>query len=151
MPSVTVVPGQIWQDNCYYLDTNTGECMRKYVLILAVHATSGDSVTMVFTTKPNGLTENPACYIGNPRSGYFLGVLGGVLSEPTWVDFSSIKTLDNYDLDQHIQSKRKSLLQQSLTNAQICAVLRCVMQCEDDISIRQYRWLGDAIASLGCR
>ena len=35
MPKVAVSPGQIWQDDCYYLDTQTGECRRKFLLILA--------------------------------------------------------------------------------------------------------------------
>lgn len=26
-------PEQIWQDDCYYFDSTTGECMRKYVLV----------------------------------------------------------------------------------------------------------------------
>lgn len=36
MPKVVAVAGQIWRDDCYYFDPNTGECKRKYVLILAV-------------------------------------------------------------------------------------------------------------------
>lgn len=95
--------GQIWQDDCYYLDSQTGQCMRKFVLVLAVDTQSGDSVTVVFTSKSNGLPENPACYIGNPRSGYYLGLLGGLLNKPTWVDFSCLETLDSDDLKLHTQ------------------------------------------------
>lgn len=124
--------------------------MRKYVLILAVNAASGDSVTMVLTSKPHGLTETPACCIGVPRSGYFMGVPGGVLTKPTWVDFSSIETLDDYDLNLHLKAKRKALLQQSIDIAQLCEILRCVLQCQDDISNRQYRWLSDTAANFNC-
>ena len=35
-------PEQIWQDDCYYFDSTTGECMRKYVLVLAIDQASGD-------------------------------------------------------------------------------------------------------------
>jgi hypothetical protein len=78
MPKVSVAPGQIWRDDCYYLDRQTGECKRKYVLILAADA-GGDALTAVFTSKPNGLTENPACSLGPPRAGYFVGTPGGAL------------------------------------------------------------------------
>lgn len=142
--------GQIWQDDCYYLDDQTGQCMRKFVLVLAVDAHSGDSVTVVFTSKSNGLPETPACYIGNPRSGYFIGVLGGMLNLPTWVDFNCLETLDCDDLKLHVQSNRKLLLNQTLNKAQLCAVLRCIMQIQEDISKREYRLLGDAIEALGC-
>lgn len=70
MIQIAVAPGQIWQDDCYYLDRQTGECKRKYVLVLAVDG-SGDSVTAVFTSKPHGLTEAPACSLGPPPCGLF--------------------------------------------------------------------------------
>lgn len=149
MPHLAVA-GQIWQDDCYYLDDQTGQCMRKFVLVLAVDTHSGDSVTVVFTSKSNGLPEIPACHIGNPRSGYYLGILGGLLSKPTWVDFNCLETLDSYDLKLHAQSKRKFLLNQTLNNAQLCAVLRCIMQIQEDISKLEYRLLGNTVEALGC-
>ena len=51
MPPVAVSAGQIWQDDCYYFDPDSGKCMRKYVLVLAVEPKSGDCVTAVFTSK----------------------------------------------------------------------------------------------------
>ncbi len=149
MPHLAIA-GQIWQDDCYYLDNQTGQCMRKFVLVLAVDTQSGDSVTVVFTSKSNGLPETPTCYIGNPRSGYYLGILGGLLNKPTWVDFNCLETLDSDDLELHTQSGRKSLLNQTLSNVQLCAVLRCIMQIQEDISKREFRLLGDAIAELNC-
>lgn len=148
MPRAVVAPGQIWQDECYYLDRQTGECKRKYVLILATDG-NGDSVTAVFTSKPHGLAENPACSLGPPRAGYFVGVPGGVFNLPTWVDFSSLDTLDGDDLANHIVSGRTRLLAQTLTPQIFCAVLRCVLQ-SDDITGRQARWIGDTVASLNC-
>lgn len=149
MPHLAVV-GQIWQDDCYYLDDQTGQCMRKFVLILAVNAQTGDSVTVVFTSKSNCLPETPTCYIGNPRSGYYLGVLGGLLNKPTWVDFNRLETLDCDDLKRHVQSGRKALINQTLNSNQLCKVLRCIMQIQADISKRDYRLLGDTIAQLNC-
>ncbi|MFM9912226.1 MAG: hypothetical protein ACKVN9_01675 [Methylophilaceae bacterium] len=141
--------GQIWRDDCYYLDAQ-GSCQRKYLLILALDIQYGDCVTVVFTSQPHGLPESPACYIGHPRSGYFLGVLGDTFNKPTWVDFNSLQTLDSDDLKLHLESGRKTLLSQTLTPSQFCAVLRCIMQIQDDISLREYRWLSDTAAALKC-
>jgi hypothetical protein len=150
MQAVAAVAGQIWQDDCYYLDPQTGECKRKYLLVLAVDSNSQDLVTVVFTSQPNGLPEQPACYIGHPRSGYYLGIPGGILHKETWLDFSSLQTLDAYDLALHIQQGRKTLINQTLPTATFCAALRCIMQMQDDISKMQWRLLGDTIAQLNC-
>lgn len=147
MAAIAVAPGQIWQDDCYYLDRQTGGCKRKYVLILAADA--GDALTAVFTSKPNGLTEKPACNLGPPRAGFFVGVPGGVFGQPTWVDFNSLEMLDAADLALHVATGRTHMLTQTLNTAMLCAVLRCLLQ-SDDITQRQARWLGDTAAVLNC-
>ena len=150
MPAVSLARGQIWQDNCYYLDSKTGECKPKYLLILAVDAKTKDAITVVFTSQPNGLPDHPACYIGNPRSGFYLGVLGGVFFKETWLDFNSLKTLDADDFALHIKQNRKSILSQTLTPNVFCAALRCIIQMQEDITKQQWRLLGDTIAQLNC-
>lgn len=142
--------GQIWQDDCYYLSKFSNACQRKYVLVLAVDNKSDDCVTVVFTSQPNGLPDNPACHIGNPRSGYYLGILGGIFFKETWVDFDSLVTLDNKDLRIHIEAGRKTLLNETLSNKDFCGVLRCIMQMQNDITKQQWRLLGDAVAQLNC-
>jgi hypothetical protein len=149
MTVVTAGAGQIWRDDCYYFDPGNGKCMRKYVLVLAVEAKSGDRVTAVFTSKSHGLTENPACSLGPPRAGFFVGIPGGTLTQPTWVDFSSIITLDSSDLATHARAGRKSLIPLALPDKTFCAVLRCALQCED-ITLRETRWIGNTAAVLGC-
>lgn len=142
--------GQIWQDDCYYLNTQ-GKCERKFELVLAVDSKNGDCITVVFTSTPNGLPETPVCHIGNPRSGYYLGTLGGVFFKPTWVDFNNLKRLDNYDLKIQVnKTKQKILLNQTLSKLHLCAVLRCIMQIQEDIDNRDYRLLGNTIAELNC-
>lgn len=148
MAKIHVAPGQIWQDDCYYLDRQTGECKRKYVLILATDQ-GGDAVTAVFTSKPHGLTETPACSLGPPRAGYFVGVPGGAFSQPTWVDFNSVEMFDMLDLHLHVSSGRTRLLDQTLDAPMFCAVLRCLLQ-SDDITGRQARLIGNVAAHLGC-
>lgn len=147
--AVAAQPGQIWRDDCYYLDRNTGACQRKYVLVLALDPRSGDLVTVVFTSKPNGLVEQPACNLGPPRAGYFVGAPGGVLTLPTWVDFSSLQDLDASDLAKLQRGGRMSLLPQPLSEPLFCAALRCVLQC-DDLTGRQARLVGNVAAALRC-
>lgn len=145
------VPGQIWRDECYYLNRDMGNCERKYVLALAVDPVSGDVVTVVFTSKPNGLTEHPPCSPGPPRSGYHVSVPGGALILPTWADFGSLATLDSLDLQGHIRNGRKTLLTQTLHKTTFCAVLRCLLQMQaGDITMRQARLVGDSAAALAC-
>jgi hypothetical protein len=116
---------------------------------LALDPRSGDVVTAVFTSKPNGLVEQPACNLGPPRSGYFVGAPGGVLTLPTWVDFNSLQDLDAGDLTELQRRGRMSLLLQTLPVPLLCAVLRCVLQC-DDLTGRQARLVGDVAAVLRC-
>lgn len=81
-----VAPGQIWQDDCYYLDRETGACQRKYVLILALAPGGGDSVTACLhdeVARPGrtaGLLAGPtACGLLRRRTGRAAGSteLGG--------------------------------------------------------------------------
>lgn len=147
--AVAAQPGQMWRDDCYYLDRKTGRCQRKYVVVLAVDSRSGDVVTAVFTSKPNGLVEQPACNLGPPRAGHFVGAPGGVFTLPTWVDFNSLQDLDAGDLTKLQHGGRMNLVPQTLPVPLLCAVLRCVLQC-DDLTGRQARLVGDAAAALRC-
>ena len=148
MIKLSASPGQIWQDDCYYLDRQSGECMRKYLLVLAV-TQDVDTLGVVFTSRPNGLTVDPACSLGPPRAGYFIGTPGGVFHKPTWVDFASLELLDSYDLELHIRQGRKKLLAQKLESSLLCGVVRCLLQSED-ITLRQSRWLSDTAILWGC-
>jgi hypothetical protein len=147
--AVAAQPGQIWRDDCYYLERKTGECQRKYLLVLAVDRRGGDLVTAVFTSKAHGLTEAPACHLGPPRAGCFVGAPGGVLAQATWVDFSSLQDLDAQDLQRQQGSGRSTLLAQRLPEPVFCAVLRCLLGF-DDLTGRQARLVGDVAAALGC-
>jgi hypothetical protein len=144
-----VSPGQIWRDACYYFHAETGECMPKYLLVLAVDATRGESITAVFTSKPHGLPTDPPCWQRAPRAGFYVGIPGGSLQKETWVDFSSIRALDDADLANHIAQGRTTLLQLQLPQLQFCSVLRCARGI-DDLTIRHDRVIGDLIAHLNC-
>lgn len=140
-------PGQIWRDECYYLDAVTQSCKPKYFAILALSGDQTDFLTAVLTSKPNGLTEHPACCLGPPRAGFYLGVLGGPLQKPTWIDFSSLRTMEDRDLNLLIQQKRTTIVEVSLETRQLRSALECLRQ-SDDISGRQARWIADTLAGL---
>lgn len=146
--AAVVQPGQIWRDDCYYLDSTTGECRPKYVLILAI-AQDGDLLAAAFTSKSHGLSESPQCSIGPPRAGYFVGQPGGVLVRPTWLDFSSVQDVDAPDFRRWRQQNRINLLPRPLPRALFCGVLRCLLGW-DDLTGRQARLVGDLAAAVGC-
>jgi hypothetical protein len=140
-------PGQIWQDDCYYLNRDTGECERKYLLVLAMDGR--DAITAVFTSRSNGLPTHPACWQGHPRCGYYVGALGGVLHKDSWVDFNSVAALEEGDFARYRQTQRIRLLSQTLAPAVFCGVLRCVLGYQDLIR-RHSRVIGDLAARLRC-
>lgn len=139
----------LWCDSRYYLDPDTGEFKRKYVLILAVSPNSDDALSAVLTSRANGLREEPACDPGPPRAGYYLGVPGSGLNKPTWVDFSSVSDEDAFDFKKMVVNGRITPEVLVLPVAAFCGVLRCLSKSED-INNRQHKWLAATIASLGC-
>jgi hypothetical protein len=146
--SATPEPGHIWRDNCYYLEPQTGACKPKYVLVLAV-AADGDLVTAVLTSRPNGLTDTPACCLGPPRAGYYVGAPGGVLTRPTWTDFNSLQDVDKADFVRWCRQGRLSQIPRGLPASAFCGALRCLLGF-DDLTKRQGRLLGSVIEGLGC-
>ena len=140
------VAGQIWRDDCYYLDGKT--CKPKYFLIVAI-AADGDLITLAFTSKSHGLPESPACFMGPPRAGYFVGAPGGVLTRPTWADFNNLQDVDATDFSLWQKQSRVNLIPRNLPLPTHCGVLRCLLGF-DDLTGRQARIIGDLVAKLGC-
>lgn len=123
--------GQIWQDDCYYLNRDTGECERKYLLVLATDG--NDGITATFTSRSNGLPTEP----------------GGVLHKDSWVDFNSSAVLEERDSVRYMQTQRIRLLPQTLSPSVFCGVLRCVLGYQDLIH-RHGRLIGNVAAALRC-
>lgn len=143
-------PNTLWRDAGYYLNAETGEFMPKFVLVLAVSGDADDAIGAVFTSKANGLREDPACDPGPPRAGYFIGTPGGEdLPVPTWIDFSSVRDYEAYKFRSHIASGRVTPHGYALPPPAFCSVLRCLSRSED-LNKRQHRWLGDTIQTLAC-
>jgi hypothetical protein len=139
----------LWRDERYYLNRETGEYMPKFVLILATSPDGDDAFSAVLTSKSNGLREEPACDPGPPRAGYYLGVPGGNLTLPTWVDFSNIQTQDSLAFKKRIQEGRIAPAPLVLGAGLFCGVLRCLSRSED-ITQRQHKWLAHTIEASGC-
>lgn len=145
-----IAPNQIWLDNAYYRNADTGAWMPKYVLVMATEPKHDCSVTAVFTSKPNGLGTDPACSMSHPRTGYYVGAPGGVLYKETWVDFATVAETDNDLIRKAEKAGRMTLTQQTLDAIAFCAVLRCALGLQD-LSNRNWRWINDTAALLGQR
>ncbi len=139
----------LWSDSRYYLDRDTGEFKRKFVLILATSPAGDDALAAVLTSRANGLREDPACDPGPPRAGYYLGVPGSGLNKPSWVDFSSASDEDAFTFKKRVDSGRISPEPLVLPADIFCGVLRCLSKSED-INNRQHKWLAGTIAALAC-
>ncbi len=139
----------LWCDSRHYLDEETGEYKRKYVLILATSPSGDEALSAVLTSKSNGLREEPACDPGPPRAGYFVGVPGGGLMKLTWVDFSGVKDQDDFEFKKLLKNGRITPMDLVLPVDVFCGVLRCLSKSED-INNRQHRWLAATIMSQGC-
>lgn len=142
-----LTPGQIWLDHQYYLDAHD-QYKRKFILILANGPGSGDLIAVALTSKSHGLRENPPCDHGPPRSGFFIGILGGPMQLNTWADFSNFEDVDDQLVDRRLASGRYASTPTVLPKANFVALLRCAMQC-DDLTKRQRQWLQNSVGAIG--
>ena len=138
----------LWLDSRYYLNQETGRYMPKYVLIIATSPNGNDALSAVLTSKANGLREEPACDPGPPRAGYYIGVPGGILYKPTWVDFSSVKDQDDFEFKKLIDNGRIASTEIALSKFIFYGILCCLSKSED-INNRQRKWLAATIAAQG--
>lgn len=136
--------GCIYHHAGFYADSFTGELLGKYLVILALPQ-AGDVVFRLLTSRHASL--RPAgCHHGTPYPGFFLGVPGGVLARPTWVD---LREQDDYDTNVFTGRIAKGLIRAELQLNQ--PLLRELLDCAanaDDTTPRQSRHMRDAIAAL---
>ncbi|MBD8527835.1 hypothetical protein [Pseudomarimonas arenosa] len=137
--------GCIYHHNAFYADRDSGELLGKYLLILALPA-GGDVVFRVLTSRHADLRP-PGCHHGAPYPGFALGVPGGELAKPTWVD---LREQDDYDLEVFRGRTTKGLIRpvRQLNDTLLRAVLECAAGA-DDTTPRQERHMRDAMAALG--
>jgi len=136
--------GGVYHHEAFYADSDTGELLGKYLVILALPV-RGDIVFRVLTSR-HAHARPTGCYHGAPYPGFALGVLGGELNRPTWVD---LREQDDYDGDVFRGRMGKGIIRPIL---QLDAtLLRELLHCAanaDDATPRQERHMRDVMAAL---
>lgn len=140
------LPGQIFRHERFYRN-ELGEWEAKYLVALA-YTPGRDVIYRMLTSRRNGRPEAPPCYHGDPYPGYFIGVLGGPLTRPTWVD---LRAADDYDSDEfEVEIANGTLrLIRDIPQAVFCEVLACTANAEDTTR-EQHQALLDQKARLDC-
>jgi hypothetical protein len=139
--------GDIYLHAQYYRNAITQQWMSKYFLVLAI-SPSGDIVFRLLTSQPHGRPNNPPCYHGDPVAGYYLGVLGGSLNKPTWLDLHPHKDMDGDDFAQKITEGVISFCR-TLPIGMLCPAISCAANAPDTTNA-QYGLMLNARHALGC-
>lgn len=128
--------GEIYRHEAFYLNAETGELEPKYVLLLAT-LSSGDLVARLLTSRQHGRPENPACFHGNPYSGFYLGVLGDPLSTKSWVDLRHLEDFDGVEFQRRMKTKRMCLVT-TLSREMLVRVLECAAGADDTSRLQEH-------------
>jgi len=121
-------PGEIYHIPNFYIDPDTGALRPKYLLVLAIYA-DGDLVARLLTSRPHGRPEDPPCFHGDPYPGFYLGVPGHPLTDPTWVDLRAFEDVDGRDMINRIA--HGATLSLSLPQELLIDVVTCVAAADD--------------------
>ena len=136
--------GSIYHHAGFYASPDTGELLDKYLLVMAVPS-GGDLVFRPLTSRYPDLRP-PECHHGAPYPGFGLGVPGGELQRPSWVD---LRGQEDYDIDVFRGRMRKGQIRHvmNLDASMTRRVLLCAASAEDTTR-RQARHIQDAVAVL---
>ncbi len=135
-------PGEIYRHAQYYIDLD-GKPKPKFFLVLAL-TKGGDLVLRLLTSKPR--PRAPPCNHGAPYPSYYLGILGGTLSQESSVD---LRPHDDLDGDAIALWMRKGIVTATLQlDAQtLCVVLECAAAAADTTTAQE-RAMRDVLATL---
>lgn len=136
--------GRVYHHEAFYADAETGELRGKYLVILG--KPEADDVVFRVLTSRHAHVRPEGCHHGVPYPGFSLGILGGELPRPTWVD---LREQDDYDADVFRGRLGKGLIRPVLQLDH--GVLRSLLECAagaDDTTPRQERHMRDAMAAL---
>lgn len=137
--------GQIYFDQEFYCDLDTGVLKGKYFLVLAVDP-AGDVVSRLLTSRQNGRPKAPPCYHGLPYPGFYLGIIGGPLNRESWIDLRELEDFERSSLDNRIRSGKARLITQ-LPRPLLGDALNCIAAA-DDTTLRQERLIRDQLSLL---
>jgi hypothetical protein len=137
--------GEVYRIEAFYADPQSGELLPKYLLILAL-LPGGDAVARLLTSRDYGRPRVPPCFHGAPYPGFYLGILGGMLQQHTWIDLRSFDDIDTDELARKLPRGNAGLTMR-IEGTALQAALECVAGA-DDTTQRQERALRDTLAAL---
>jgi hypothetical protein len=116
----------------------------KFLVVLALPA-GGDVVFRVLTSR-HAHVRPPGCHHGVPYPGFSLGVPGGELDRPTWVD---LREQDDYDGDVFRGRLARGVIRpvMDLESGVLRELLGCAASA-DDTTRQQGRHMRDAMAAI---
>lgn len=136
--------GCIYHHDAFYANRETGEQLGKYLVVLALPP--GDDLVFRVLTSRHADMRPPGCYRGVPYPGFGLGVPGGELTRPTWVD---LREQSDYDSDVFQGRIERGVIRPVMQLD--AALLRKVIECAtgaDDTTPRQERHMRDALTAV---
>lgn len=140
------VSGELWRHDRFYLDSETGEWLSKYLLILAVRG--GDVVHRLLTSRRNGRPYAPPCFHEDPYPAFYLGIPGGELTRDSWLDLREREDFDvNYVINKSAAGDMH--LVHHIGGELLCDALICAANCVDT-TVRQRNHIFATRGQLNC-
>lgn len=138
--------GEIYRDEHFYTDEQTGQLKPKFLLLLALPA-KGDIVARLITSKYESFRqEDPRCQHGAPYPGFYLGIPGAPLGRKSWVD---LRPFDDLDTDSFRQRMAKQIIRlvRRIEDPLLRQILECAANAEDTTR-QQEKHIRDALARM---
>lgn len=120
----------------------------KFILLMG-RTPSDDWILARTTTKPQGRSHNPPCYLGDPYPGFYIDKANGLLTQPTWVVLNRLDDYDARDFDSKVTRGEITLIGKFPLDT-FCQLLDCAVRAQDITRIQE-RAMRDLRADLGCR
>jgi len=146
---VDLKPGTILHHARFYVDTATGECKPKFLVLLAPMR-GGDWVVRLLTSRhADKRPQQPPCYHDDPYPGFYLGVLDPTngLGKQSWLDLRGLDDADGIELTQLLGT---GVL--SVASALPADLLKAALACAagaDDTTRAQEKALRDQLETVG--
>jgi hypothetical protein len=137
--------GEIYVHDEFYTDTETGELLPKYFVVLAIDQ-SGDIITRLLTSRHHGRPQDPRCFHGQPYASFYFGPICSALPLATWLD---LRAQEDFDLSIFEQRRAKKAIRyvHTLARPDLRAALECTASA-DDTTIRQETCIRDQLGKL---
>jgi hypothetical protein len=131
-------PGGIWFDPAYYLDLR-GNAKPKYFVVLG--ASNGDVTVRLLTSQAYG-------YQDSTYPAFYLGILGGPLTKPTWLDLRGADDIDAQVFAKAVNASQYRPISTLPVNL-LCPALLCAATAPDTTKAQENRIYASR-AQFGC-